>query len=160
MKRFLILPGVLFWMLSMHAQALSPEVIATAGKSFSTPTETLDFTIGEMMSSSLTDGNITLAQGFHQPSILFVSIEKPDPEISFRLYPNPTEQFITIESAKEDILQIRIYDSAGKAVETTAFFRNKITIDLQTLISGYYIMAISNASGKHLISYTFMKSNV
>jgi len=160
MKRLLILPGVLFWMISIHAQALSSEVVATTGTSFSSPTETLDFTIGEMMSSSLANGDVILTQGFHQPEILFVSIEKPDPEISFSLFPNPTERFITIESAQEDMLQVRIYDSVGKNVETTAFFRKKITIDLQTLISGYYIMAISNASGKHLISYSFLKSNV
>ncbi|HZV70834.1 MAG TPA: T9SS type A sorting domain-containing protein [Saprospiraceae bacterium] len=160
MKRLLILPVVLFWMISIHAQALSPEVVATAGTSFSSPTETLDFTIGEMMTSSFRDGSIILTQGFHQPEILFVSIEKPDPEISFSLFPNPTERMITIESAKEEMLQVRIYDSVGKTVATTAFFRKKITLDLQTLISGYYIMAISNASGKHLISYTFMKSNV
>ncbi|MEP6795155.1 MAG: T9SS type A sorting domain-containing protein [Saprospiraceae bacterium] len=160
MKRILVLPGVLFWIISIHAQTLSPQVVSIAGESFSTPTVTLDFTVSEVMSSSFTDGSIILTQGFHQPEILFVSIESPDPEISFKLFPNPTERFITIESEQDNMLQVRIYDSVGKTIETTTFFNKKITIDLQKLTSGYYIMAISNASGKHLSSYSFMKSNL
>ena len=160
MKRLLILPGVVFLILSLHAQELSPQVVSASGKTFSSPVATLDFTIAEVMTSTFTNGSNDLTQGFHQPQILFTSVENNEPGVTFSLYPNPTDRFVTIASTLETVMQVHIYDSMGKAIETSSLFNKQITIDLQTLFSGLYIMVITSDAGKPLFTYTLIKSNL
>lgn len=160
MKRFFILMGTLFWILSLHAQSLLPRVLATAGTSFSSSTVSLDFTLGELMTSTFTNESNLLTQGFHQPEMLFVATDDHDAGISFNLFPNPTARFVTIESTLETPVQIRIYDMAGKAIEASSIFTRQITIDLHSFISGQYIMAITDAAGKHLFTYTLIKTTL
>ena len=160
MKHIFLLMGALFWMISLHSQSLSPRVIATSGASFTSSTSSLDFTVGELMTYSLTSGDHMLTQGFHQPQILFVATDDHDAGISFQLFPNPTARFVTIESTLETQMQVRIYDMAGKAIEASSLFTKQITLDLQSFVSGHYIMAITDAAGKHLFTYTLMKSTL
>jgi hypothetical protein len=160
MKRFFILMGTLFWIISLHSQSLSPRVLSTAGTSFSSSTGSLDFTLAELMTSTFTTESNMLTQGFHQPELLFVATDDHDAGISFNLFPNPTARFATIESTLETPLQIRIYDMAGKAIEASSIFTKQITIDLHSLMNGQYIMAITDAAGKHLFTYTLMKTTL
>lgn len=157
MKRLLIMSGVLFWVFSLNSQTLAPQVVATSGKSFSSPTGQVDFTIAEVVTSTLLNGSNCLTQGFHQPEILFTSIENSENEFTFRLYPNPTKQFVIVESTQETEMQVHVYDAMGNAIQKSNLFTKEITIDLGSLASGHYVMAITNASGKHLFSYTMIK---
>ena len=159
MKRPLIMAGILFCLtVSLQSQALSPQVVASSGKGFLSSTNQIDFTIGEVVTSSLTSGNNYLTQGFYQPEILFTAIENAGHEITFSLYPNPTKQFVTVESGQESDMQVRVFNALGNMVQASNLFKQKITIDLQSLVSGNYILVITNAAGKPLMSYTLFKN--
>jgi Secretion system C-terminal sorting domain len=153
MKRLLIMLLGLFWVLSLKSQTLSPQVVATSGTSYSSPAGQMDFTIGEVIIASMISGSNVLTQGIHQPEINFTSIEAIDNEFAFSLYPNPTDQFVTIESSKEMEMRVSIYDAIGQAIVVSDLFTKKITLDLQVLASGYYLLVITNASGKRLFTY-------
>lgn len=157
MKRFLFMIGGLFWILSLNSQTLSPHVVAASGQSFSSPGKQIDFTIGEIVISSLTSSDKTLTQGFHQPKILITGVEDPDDEFVFSLYPNPADRFVIIESTQETEMQVHVYDIMGKVLQVSSLFTKKITIDLQSLASGHYNMVITNAFGNHLSSYKMIK---
>ncbi len=157
MKKLFILTIAISGILSVQAQSLTPQVIASSGTSFSTATARLEFTIGEVATSSLTAGGNTLTQGFHQPELRFASLENYANDFAFTLYPNPTEQFVTVESSKEDDMQIHLYDANGKSILVSAVFQQKITVDLQTLSAGSYVLLVSNKSGAPLHSYTVIK---
>jgi len=144
---------------SLYAQSLSPQVIASSGTVFSNASARLEFTIGEVATHSISTGGTTLTQGFHQPEIHFTSIEDYSSDFIFTLYPNPTEQFVTVESSKESMMQVHVYDALGKAILTSPVFGQKTTIDLQTLAAGSYILRVTTEEGKHLHSYTVIKKS-
>ncbi|MBA3899779.1 MAG: gliding motility-associated C-terminal domain-containing protein [Bacteroidetes bacterium] len=60
-----------------RAQSLAPTVIATSGDYFESPSLSVSWTIGELMSETYTSTDHFLTQGFHQPSprIPFVNEE-------------------------------------------------------------------------------------
>jgi hypothetical protein len=157
MKKILIFGGVLLWLSPLSAQSLSPELVATSGKSYSSANSTMEYSLGEVVTSSLTDGSNQLTQGFHQPEIHFFSIEKETSEFTFSLYPNPTDQYVTVASTTEAELQVHIYAASGQAIEMSQVFTQQITLDLQTMVSGSYIMVITDASGNRLKNYTIIK---
>lgn len=58
---------VLFFMLAAFSLT-AQEVISTQGDSYTNSNGTIDFTIGETVINTFTNGNTTLTQGFHQPN--------------------------------------------------------------------------------------------
>jgi len=70
MKKILILTLVLFFMENSEAQSIEREVIGASGTTLSNTSVNLDFTIGELVVTTITDGVTILSQGFHQGSYL------------------------------------------------------------------------------------------
>jgi hypothetical protein len=157
MKRMFIFLGILLSLIPISSQTLSPEVVATSGNSFSLPNAQIDFTLGEVAISALSGGSNSLTQGFHQPEIHFFAVDKNDNEFTFSLYPNPTEQFVTVVSNSEKEMQVHIYDAGGQAIEVSHVFTKTITLDMQAMASGNYIMVITDNSGKIFNSYKIIK---
>lgn len=69
MKIWLLL-SLIFISRYSDAQSLSPTVVASQGGYFSTPTVSIEWTLGEVMSETFDAQNHFLTQGFHQPNIL------------------------------------------------------------------------------------------
>lgn len=157
-RPFLVL-GMLLCLQSLHAQSLSPHVVATSGKSFSSTTAQLDFTLGEAFTSTYFSTSHALSQGFHQPEIIITTVEHSEHEFAFSLYPNPTAQFVTVESTLATELQVSILDIQGRQVQASSAFTRSIILDLHSLMSGNYFIAISNAAGKPIISYSLIKTD-
>jgi hypothetical protein len=158
MKQLLLLcAGIGFSYVS--AQSLSPQVIASAGNSFTTATCRIEFTIGEPVTASLTAGGNTLTQGFHQPEIHYAALQNYASDYVFTLYPNPTEQFVTVESTKRDDMRVHVFDALGKSIQVSSVFQEKITIDMQTLAAGSYVLMVTTQSGRPLHSYTVIKKS-
>lgn len=158
MKQLLLLCAGLAGYACVCAQSLSPQVMASSGNSFTTASCRIEYTIGEVVTASLTSGVNTLTQGFHQPEIHFASFENYS-ENSFTLYPNPTDQFVTVASTKQDDMRVYLYDALGKSIMISSVFQEKITIDLQTLSAGNYILMIATSTGQPLRSYTVIKKS-
>lgn len=145
---------------SLSAQSLTPEVTASAGTSFSSASAKIEFTVGEVAISTLTAGGNILTQGFHQPRIQFSSIQSYNDDYVFTLYPNPTEQFVTVETNKEGYMQLHVFDVNGKAIFVSSVFQQKITTDVQFLAAGSYILRIITKAGIPLHSYTIIKKSM
>lgn len=143
----------------VSSQSLTPQVIASSGNSFSSGSARIEFTVGEVATTTLTAGGNTLTQGFHQPEISYASLDDYNDAYQFTLYPNPTEQFITVQSSTDDAKQIRLYDAVGKVIMMTPIFSDKIVVDLQTLAAGSYVFYITTENGQPLHSYTVIKKS-
>src|SRR5262245_13950856 len=142
MKKLMVCISIM-GLTNLFAQSLSPQVVASSGTTFSSASSSLEFTIGEVATSTITAGSNTLTQGFHQPEIHYASLQNYGNEYIFTLYPNPTTQFVTVASTKRDDMQVHLYDANGKAILTSSIFQEKITVDLQTLAAGSYILLVS-----------------
>ena len=158
MKRLLLIIIYSIGASAISAQVFSPQVIASAGTSFSSPSVKMEFTIGEVVISTLGSTNV-LTQGFHQPEIKILALENFTDAFTFNLYPNPTEQFVTIESSKEDEFRVHIYDGSGKAILISSIFSQKVTMDIELLSAGAYFMVITTKAGAPLHSYTVIKKS-
>jgi hypothetical protein len=78
---------VLFLLLSTLAVS-AQEVVVTQGDSYSNASGNIDFTIGEVIINTETDGNNDLTQGFHQTNWNFLGVEDHSPsyEAPLRLH--------------------------------------------------------------------------
>ena len=56
------------------------EVVSTQGDSYSNTSGSIDFTVGEVVINTGTDGTNDLTQGFHQTNWNFVGLEDFAPE--------------------------------------------------------------------------------
>ncbi|MEM1358204.1 MAG: T9SS type A sorting domain-containing protein [Bacteroidota bacterium] len=68
MKRLIYNLALVLSTCALSAQSLTPEVVASAGETFSNGSLTLEWTLGEIMTETYT-GDIILTQGFHQPDV-------------------------------------------------------------------------------------------
>lgn len=159
MKRLLLIIICSTGASTISAQVFSPEVIASAGTTLSSPTIQMDFTIGEVVISTLSGSGNVLTQGFHQPKINISEVENFTDAFNFHVYPNPTEQFVTIESSSEDEMRVYLYDEHGKTIQVSGVFSQKVTMDVELLSAGPYFMLITTKAGEPLHSYTVIKKS-
>ena len=71
-----------------------------------------------------------------------------------KVFPNPTNDFLFIESYANDINQIQMYTANGQKVIQTAFTSK---LDVQALESGIYILELVRNSGDKLTSKILIK---
>ncbi|MFD1064041.1 T9SS type A sorting domain-containing protein [Winogradskyella litorisediminis] len=72
-----------------------------------------------------------------------------DVEISnFKLYPNPTTDWITISANALQNATATIYDLNGRLVQRNALKSNTNTVNIQNLTAGVYIMKITTSENK------------
>ncbi len=64
-------------------------------------------------------------------------------ELSLRLYPNPSNEFIIIESDGEQMTEIRIDDMQGKCVFSTNTLQEKVVIPTLDFETGMYFVRIA-----------------
>ncbi len=69
MRHYFLFFGIILINFFSQAQNIERQVIASTGETISNASVTLDFTVGELAVTTITDGNSTLTQGFHQASI-------------------------------------------------------------------------------------------
>tara|TARA_B100000795_G_scaffold10613_1_gene7463 strand:- start:534 stop:1028 length:495 start_codon:yes stop_codon:yes gene_type:complete len=113
-----------------HAQ----QVIASAGGE--------NFTIGEVVTSTLSTSNNTLTQGFHQPYFGIVNIVEYA-DIGINVFPNPTQGFIQIVPQEDINARVILFDARGRALINQAI-TGESTIDLTSFRQGEYSIIIRN----------------
>ena len=125
---------------TLGAQSLTPEVVASAGESFSNNTLNLDWTLGELMTESYA-GTIVLTQGFHQPKLNATAIEDFTPDFgAVKVYPNPTSGSIFIEREKSGSLELTLLDMKGSIIMQKTVLSAFGNLNLSHLPKGIYIL--------------------
>lgn len=66
---------------------------------------------------------------------------------SFKVYPNPTKDWINIESLGSVIQDLKILDASGKTVIEEKVDRNFISISLNKIETGIYFLYITSSTG-------------
>jgi hypothetical protein len=95
-------PAICLWLLlvaitTLSSQSLSPTVIASAGDTYSHPTASISFTVGELAAvATEISPEAIFTQGFQQPWEITTSVEVDVPTGAFLIFPNPTYGDFTI----------------------------------------------------------------
>lgn len=118
------------------------ELISTSGTYFEAPSgHSLSWSIGEPLTATYDQGSI-LTQGFHQPSFGFVGLTVE--EIEFAVYPNPVNEYLTIQSSLSEAVNIEIRNALGQHIINEVIHAGINQIDLSQIASGVYFICVLN----------------
>ncbi len=125
------------------------QVMSTAGNKFSTASYEIDFTLGEVFTTTLVSETGTIyTQGFQQPQRKKISILEPvalvnEPGMNgFNVYPNPFRGDLTIEIPENSSISIKLYDNTGRLILNDQLSQLMNTIDLSMLPVGNYQLVL------------------
>ena len=140
MKRYTI---VLFSLLAA-VSASAQEVVSTQGDSYSNASGSIDFTIGEVIINTVTDGTNDITQGFHQSNWNFVGMEDHFPSYEAIIFPNPTEDVLNIRTSSFENVTYTLYDAQGKLVLQNKLSAEQTPIQVGLLDPGAYSLTLNN----------------
>jgi hypothetical protein len=157
MKALILITVQLFLGLS---SVLSQEVRSSSGGGYSTFYGKIDFTIGETVINTLSNGTNFVTQGFHQPQLIVSSVEDFSENLLVNVFPNPvlTELRINLDDIYEGY-QLSLIDINGKSVLTSPIKGKENSINVSFLSAGIYLLLIQDAIGIPLKSYQIHKLN-
>lgn len=119
---------------SLYAQ----EVISSQGDSYSNPNGSIEFTIGEPVVFTGTDGSNDVTQGFHQTNWNFLGIEDHNSSVQAFIFPNPTNEFLCVKTEGLKAGHYKMMDASGRIVLTGELTSAETNIDVRELRSGNY----------------------
>lgn len=120
------------------------EVVSTQGDSYSNASGSIDFTIGEVVIKTGTDGTNDITQGFHQTNWNFLGVEDHAPSYEATIYPNPTEDVLNIRTSTFENVTYTLYDAQGKLIMQNILSGEQTPIQVSQLALGSYSLTLSN----------------
>ncbi len=158
-RKFTIILLAIFIAMRLHAQSVSPTVIASAGNYFSNSTFSLSWTLAEMtMVETFHSGSNFLTQGFQQPFLLNTDVPVvPSHQVNkFNLYPNPSNgQFsVNYQLSEPGQLTFKVFNLLGQQVYGKTISQgngiNQTDFNLSALPESLYFMetTFQGISGK------------
>jgi hypothetical protein len=127
-----------FFALKSKAQELN--VLAASGNYSESSNYSIAWTLGEVVTSTLTFPNNHVTQGFHQSDIYVVGVEEYQ-QLNISVYPNPTNDIINVRSDEDT--EMSLYDMQGKLVHLYSVNSTVSTIDISYLERGAYLLLFS-----------------
>lgn len=131
------------------------EVVATQGDAYSNASANIDFTIGEVIIVTGTDGTNDLTQGFHQTNWNFVGLEDFAPNYEATIFPNSTDVLNIRKSTFENVTYT-LYDAEGKLVLQNILSAEQTPIQVSQLAPGAYSL-ILNDETQNLKTFKLIK---
>ena len=153
MKKRTLLVFSLLSTLAVTAQ----EVVSTQGDSYSNASANIDFTIGEVVINTGTDGSNNLTQGFHQTDWNFVGLEDHSPSYEATIFPNPTSEVLNIRTSTFENVTYTLYDAQGKLVLQDKLSAEQTPIQVSQLAPGNYSI-ILNSETQNLKTFKLIKT--
>jgi len=140
----------LLFLLMFPIIGLSQEAIPASGGDASGSGGTLSFTVGQLVYSSNSGSNGSVAEGVQQPYEISttVGIELSTISLDFIAYPNPTINNIvlSIKDFNTEKLNYQLYDMSGKLLKSNKVNAINTTIDMSELPVSNYVLNINNDS--------------
>lgn len=154
MKKQTLLVLSLLSTMSLSAQ----EVISTQGDSYINGTGSIDFTIGEVVIDTGTDGTNDITQGFHQTNWNFLGLEDHDPNYTASIFPNPTTDELNISASKFENVTYSLYDANGKLIMQNQLTAEQTTISANQLEPGQYSLVLTDEN-QNLKTFKLIKTH-
>lgn len=159
MKKSLILVTALCPVLLISLQAYTQQVTSTAGGSGQSGGNTINWTLGETVTTTLTSVNTTITQGFHQPTLGVTSSNfSGNHSFTIDAYPNPMASYVVLELHQANFrdFQYQLYDMNGKLLEFKRIERETSILIMEDRTAGFYILKILHMD-KEVKSFEIIK---
>ncbi len=142
------------------SQSVSPEVIASGGDHFTTPTAQVSWTLGEVVTETFVAGSSQLTQGFHQTNLTITALDDVDLDIHVKIYPNPTASLVTIEFPDSpDVYQLELTDINGRTLSLKKEVIQRSELDMSRLAAGTYFLRILTTDQEAIQTYQIIKQD-
>jgi hypothetical protein len=118
-KRILFVLAALFYVVCGFSQiALEPSVIASGGSYAESESMSISWTLGELVTTTLTGGDMILTQGFQQPIDFGTGISPQELNWGITAYPNPVgdELNVRFDIDRTRDFWIEIQDVTGRVL--------------------------------------------
>lgn len=162
-KLILALLSTIGLVLNGNSQEQDLHVVASAGASYQSVSNQLDWTLGEIIIHTLESNSSMLSQGFHQPNTNLVSVRPLTDDIETLLvWPNPFKDEFTFSLTLKSPYrgEAELYDVAGNLIWTNSFEGNiwQQVVLLPSLPSGQYVLMASFTDDSNNIAYPMIKT--
>lgn len=149
--------------LSFGSFAQELEIIGSAGTEATSSSASISYTVGELVVETGTSSSSVLTQGYQQGFLTPVAIDEVPAELAISLYPNPTSEFLILESANLNKFdQITMYDINGKLLWSengNSQVENRLRVDFTPYAAGNYILKLVDSQNQESYSYSVVKSH-
>lgn len=133
-----------FGLLTAQAQ----QAITATGGDDSGSGGTVAYSVGQIVYTTNTGTNGSVAQGVQQSYIISIvlGIEDNSTKLELTAYPNPTTNFLTLNvgNAELSTLRFQLYDISGKLIESRKIISSTETIGMENLPSAIYFLKVAN----------------
>ena len=128
----------------LHAQ----ESINGSGSEATGTGGTASYSVGQVVYTTATGTNGSVAQGVQQPYEISVTtgINETTINLEMSVYPNPTTNYLTlkVESEQIEILTYQLIDIQGKVIENKKVTADNSTIKMTELPKATYFLSVVN----------------
>jgi hypothetical protein len=140
--KILLIIGFTFPFISL-CQSDMQKVVSSSGNHFNNGVFQLSFTIGEPIINTLSGTTLKMSQGFHQSKTLTVSIAENNPNVDFKVFPNPVGDKLYINSEYYEGFFYEIFDNNGKLICKDFLQQNITEIETDNLKPSEYTLYIT-----------------
>lgn len=144
--------------------SLERQVIGVTGGYADTPNLKISDTVGETAVSTVISGTVILTQGFQQPGENEITDLEEAIELSYKMYPNPTSDLLTVEVSLDQPLdiQVQIFDLSGRAFPElsqtlSSYGSSEARLSLAHLPTGIYLLSLRGTDGQILATEQIQK---
>ena len=156
-KHLLLLISPLLWGSIAQAQ----ESINSAGGNAKGSGGTVAYSIGQVVYTTNTASNGTVAQGVQQAyEIQSLEVSEVKPTISLKVFPNPTTSNLTLQISEynNEEYSYLLYDMLGKALSKGQIKSQRTQINTSGLPSATYIINVQNKANQNVQSFKIIKN--
>ena len=154
MKKQILLFATFFATFTAAAQ----EVVSSQGETYSNANGSIDFTVGEVIINTGSNGTNDLTQGFHQTNWNFLGVEDFAPDYQATIFPNPTQDVLNIKTSVFENVTYTLYDAQGKLVMQNILSAEQTPIQVSQLAPGAYSLTLNDET-QNLKTFKLIKSH-
>lgn len=142
-----------------NAQSISNQVISSYGLSASNAAAQTDVTIGETVTATVSDGNNTLTQGFHQTNLIVTTISENENTNNYQFYPNPVANQLNFvySNPTQEIIDLQLFDIVGKLLWSKQIGSTNEQIDFTDKPKGTYFIKLTTEKKEEIKTVKIIK---
>ena len=127
----------------LGAFAQPHELVSASGASFKNSSGYISYSIGEVITTTLTSSSAILTQGFHQTRLRTVPVINQS-AIQMSVFPNPVKDLLILQIGDPLGFDYLLYDVRGGLLERGQVLDERTEINFSALAPAVYILRVTN----------------
>ena len=121
------------------------ETVTTTGGEASGTGGTASYSVGQVVYTSATGTNGSVAQGVQQPYEISttVGIKETSINLGLSVYPNPTTDYLTLKVADFETLNFQLIDIQGRIIENKKVTASNTILKMEALPKAVYFLNVT-----------------